>query len=447
MVRAVPAARAPGRATGPPATVRPSGASRSKTLAVLAAGFLAVHVALDLYLGLAPGSLSRLPGTQLLEISFLWLPVLFVAALFGFATGARFNLWFRFGLLFGYAGLMLGAVPLWAQGAEWARELFYLLFRFAPVPAFLFLFGHGRYRWSLSRCIGLALIFGLVWRAVYFSFDDLLVIAEGGATLPAAPVNRLYITFFLSTLWDVAYPILGLMFFLHRVPGLHVRPQWGNQLERLLAPFGAWIRRSLPVDVAWGAVFFVVNLFAAILLVYVLAQSPTGDVGDDSAVFSLITLDQVFLISIVAGVGEELVYRGLLQSGLQRLFGRGAAGTALAILVQSLPFAVVHAGYADLDHLITPWVFALFMGVVFRFFGLVPAIIVHVEIDVYAFGFSYAGIRNLPGGGVEAQNPGMLAFLSLLVIANLAAGVVFLVLELLKWWEGRRRALATLARA
>lgn len=401
--------------------------------------------------------LTRVPTFRLLEIFTLWAPVLFLAAILGFGLPKPLSPLFRVGLLGGYAAILVALSLLSVPGDApinceenpndtpcVAQETFYLLLRFAPIPAAVFLFANGRHHWSVSRCLGFTLLFFALWRAVYFSFPDLLVIAAGGAVLGPTPTEEWYRSFFLKVLWDVLYPVLGLLFFFHRVPGIHRRPAWGRELESVLRPLDAWVRRSVFADAAWGALFFSVNLAATIFVVQLLQQSPTADVGDDSRVYELLTLDQVFILAIVAGVGEELVYRGILQGGLHRLLGSGVLRSSLVILVQSVVFAIVHSGYADLDHLILPLLFGLAAGFLYRVFGILTVIVIHIEIDVFAFGAAYAKINEATG---TAENPAMLVFLSLLFLVNLAVGIIALILAAIRWWEGGRRTLAVLVRA
>lgn len=386
-------------------------------------------------------------GTRFIELLFYdnahpWFPILFLAALFGFGLQSAVPGWIRFAVLGAYAGTMIALVPLAFGGSQTAEDVFFLLMLFSPVPGLFFLFANGRHQWSLLRCTGFALIFAMLWRSIYLSFPDLLVIASGGAVTPPAATSALYRQFFVSVVWDFVYPILGLMFFLHRVPGIHVPLHWGRQLEGLLRPFGAWVRRSWAADVAWGSVLFIVDLIAAVILATILAAGATGDVGDDSAVFNLITVDQVFIIAIIAGVGEELLFRGILQSGLHRLVGTNFLATSIVVLIQAVAFAIVHSGYADLDHVIVPFAFGIFAGYVFRYFGIIPVIMIHVQIDIFAFGASYFNVRQ----GTE-EGTIMAGFLALLFIANIAFGLLYFFLWLIDWWEGRRKALAVLVRS
>lgn len=431
----------------PPPAPPPYRRHRILGLVAVLGGALLLQLIIELALGMR--GLVRyidggIPGTRLLEILFLelWFPIVFLAALFGFGLRTVVPAWIRFLTLGLYSAAMIALVYPAAQGSQVAEDTFYLLMLFAPIPTLFFLFANGRHQWSLTRCAGFALIFAMLWRSIFLSFPDLLVIASGGAVSPPAPTSALYRQFFVSVMWDVVYPVLGLMFFLHRIPGVHVPLAWGRHLENLLRPFGAWVRQSWGTDVAWGAALFVVDLAAVILLAWFLESGSTGDIGDDSAVFNLITLDQVFIIAIIAGVGEELVFRGILQSGLHRLLGTGLVGSSLAVLIQAVPFAIVHSGYADLDHVIVPFAFGIFIGYVFRYVGIIPAILIHTQVDIFAFGIEYSNVRS---GSVDGDL--VLGFLFLLFIANVAFATVYFTIRTITWWEGRRKALAALVRS
>ncbi|HEX9815454.1 MAG TPA: hypothetical protein VGB18_00625, partial [Candidatus Thermoplasmatota archaeon] len=91
---------------------------------------------------------------------------------------------------------------------------------------------------------------------------------------------------------------------------------------------------------------------------------------------------------------------------------------------------------------IVPFAFGLFVGYVFRYFGIIPAIMIHVQIDIFAFGASYFTVREGTQEGAL-----MAGFLGLLFIANIAFGATFFFLSVLNWWEGRRKALAVLVRS
>jgi len=57
--------------------------------------------------------------------------------------------------------------------------------------------------------------------------------------------------------------------------------------------------------------------------------------------FARTPLLELALISAAAGLGEEMLFRGLLQDGLARAIG-GSAGVPIALVVASVAFGVAH---------------------------------------------------------------------------------------------------------
>lgn len=57
--------------------------------------------------------------------------------------------------------------------------------------------------------------------------------------------------------------------------------------------------------------------------------------------FSEATAPQLAAISLIAGMGEELLFRGLVQGGVARLVG-GPAGVVVAVILASVLFGVCH---------------------------------------------------------------------------------------------------------
>lgn len=435
-----------------PVEDRPGPREQAIALTLLLAVFLLLHLLWEQFAIRGPGTLFGYEDTWLLERFLLWWPILFVAAYVGLCLPRPVAASIRWGVLLGYVALLiLTILPSYSPpatnpgcGAHWAKieclpdVAFPMLLRFAPIPTMLFLFSGTARRWSASRAAGLGLMFFSLWRSLYGSVPDLLVIAGGGGMRSAVPAVQWYYEFFIDYFWHLVYPLLGLLLFFHRIPGLHTRFRWGENLSTMLRPFGAWIRRSVTVDLAWGCALFIVVLVAYIVLLLLLAGGPTEGVGDDSAVFTRILFDQVFLLAIIAGVGEELVFRGILQGTLHRILGPGFWNAAAAVTIQGLAFGAVHAGYQDLDHLLFPLLFGIFIGAVYRLFGILAAILVHVEIDVLAFAQSYWTQGTESAGAIV---------LGLLVWTMLVVNIVFpLLVGLLYLFrrrdERRNRAIA-----
>ena len=92
---------------------------------------------------------------------------------------------------------------------------------------------------------------------------------------------------------------------------------------------------------------------------------------------------QVTLLAVAAGVGEEVLFRGWLQTFLPHFGGHSPAATAFAIFASAAVFGGLHA--------VTPLYFVLatgvgiYLGVLYLLSGhLVSAIVCHAVYDLFA---------------------------------------------------------------
>lgn len=103
-----------------------------------------------------------------------------------------------------------------------------------------------------------------------------------------------------------------------------------------------------------------------------------------------LSLSQLLLIAALAGLGEELLFRGLMQIGLSEFlryqgFGSDGLATALAIiLLISLLFGLAHA--ATWTYFVLALLISVYLGFVFWWTGnlLVP-ILIHALYDFGVF--------------------------------------------------------------
>lgn len=86
----------------------------------------------------------------------------------------------------------------------------------------------------------------------------------------------------------------------------------------------------------------------------------------------------VLVVAALAGIGEELLFRGVLQAGLA-----GALGPAAGLLLASLAFGLAHA--LSRAYFLLAIAMGLYLGLLFQLSGsvLLPAI-VHAVYDVVA---------------------------------------------------------------
>ncbi len=91
-----------------------------------------------------------------------------------------------------------------------------------------------------------------------------------------------------------------------------------------------------------------------------------------------LSFGQIILISFCAGVGEELLFRGALQSWLQELIGFYSA-----VVISSLIFAILHA--MTLYYFLITFFISLCFGVLFHYSqSMLLLITIHTVYDVIA---------------------------------------------------------------
>jgi len=123
----------------------------------------------------------------------------------------------------------------------------------------------------------------------------------------------------------------------------------------------------------WGFWVLVICLAAAVIL-YVSSFSTTLQDYYRQDDFNLLVY---FLTSCVSLFAWEFIYRGFLLFGLREKFREGS------ILVQMIPFALLHLGKPELETVSTIFTGILFGYVAYRGKSFWPAFIIHLFINVF----------------------------------------------------------------
>jgi membrane protease YdiL (CAAX protease family) len=84
-----------------------------------------------------------------------------------------------------------------------------------------------------------------------------------------------------------------------------------------------------------------------------------------------------FLTSSVSLAASEFMYRGFLIFGLRDKFKEGS------ILIQTIPFVLLHLGKPELETISTLFTGVLFGWVVYRGNSFWPAFIIHLFINIF----------------------------------------------------------------
>lgn len=93
--------------------------------------------------------------------------------------------------------------------------------------------------------------------------------------------------------------------------------------------------------------------------------------------FAKVSTGQVLLISTLAGVGEEMAFRWVLQGGLGPVIG-----DVQALVVVSLVFGAVH--WLNATYFVLATFMGLFLGWLYLEVGLLAAIVCHAIYDAIA---------------------------------------------------------------
>lgn len=155
----------------------------------------------------------------------------------------------------------------------------------------------------------------------------------------------------------------------------------GVILSTISAPW-EWLGRygwlAAPIGVAMGLLIY--------LLAYLLFCSPTMKTRSMHSLlvtlhqlFRNFTWVQIFVVSALAGIGEELLIRGVLQTFLV-----GSLGSFLGIIGASLIFGLLH--FMTKTYVVFTLALGLLFGIIFHYSNSMVVVMVgHAVYDVIAF--------------------------------------------------------------
>ncbi|MFN3513716.1 MAG: CPBP family intramembrane glutamic endopeptidase [Phenylobacterium sp.] len=160
-----------------------------------------------------------------------------------------------------------------------------------------------------------------------------------------------------------------------------------------LSPPTSWLRTA---GLVVGG-YLAVGLLATVLIGLVFPR--LGLRADAAASFGALRGDPweyAYWIAIAwtsAAIGEELLFRGFVQSRLQRIVGHGRLATGVAVIGQAALFGLGHA-YQGLGGVLLTGVTGLVLGIVYvagrR--NLAPCILLHGLIDTVSLTALFLGV-------------------------------------------------------
>jgi membrane protease YdiL (CAAX protease family) len=236
------------------------------------------------------------------------------------------------------------------------------------------------------QALGIGIMMVPVWDTLWGILESFGPLLQGGQVLRPYTRHQLSGLYTYKFLADLGY--LGFGFLLYACGGTW-RGFWSQTprtLARKLVEAGLPMGTKLDGRGEGASAFAGLLLFPVLLTLTVGANLVLGGIdalrqSDETSLFANMTPYHAITISLAAGFGEELVYRGLVQTGLSRRMP-----VYVAIVLQALFFGFAHSGYGTWIHVLMPTLFGLAAGLVAYWFGLWAAIALHVLVDVIAFG-------------------------------------------------------------
>ncbi|WP_226648054.1 CPBP family intramembrane glutamic endopeptidase [Microbulbifer variabilis] len=141
------------------------------------------------------------------------------------------------------------------------------------------------------------------------------------------------------------------------------------------------VDRAILSSVAWGILGALLSFAAVVALSRFhnrVGRTLRWYCGQLAPIFSKMPLVQLVILSIAAGVCEELLFRGFLQTWLSQL-----SSPLLGLLGASLVFALLH--WASLIYVLLIFVFGLILGFAYQISGSLLGVIVwHAVYDFFA---------------------------------------------------------------
>jgi membrane protease YdiL (CAAX protease family) len=242
------------------------------------------------------------------------------------------------------------------------------LIGFAPLLVF-------RKRWTWVQCVGLALLASPFVRFLIGIYLTIVPLFTQFTVLQPISRAALWSGVQATLFQDLVVPAVGL-WLMHQGRVDEALDEHG------LAPKASWRRDAL----RGLALFFAIAI--AYVVAYFVSKGPLAALsynGDESQYWRNITIPLILLVSGAAGVTEELLFRGVLLSWLSKRIPWLAAA-----LLQAVFFGLVHAGYGTFTHVVGPFVFGLGMAWVARVLGVLPAALLHAEVNVMFFALEVA---------------------------------------------------------
>lgn len=252
------------------------------------------------------------------------------------------------------------------------------MFYAVPWAIALLIAGVAAPRIGFLRGLGLGLMTVPLTDTLMGIIDSFGPLLQGGFILRAYTTTQLSRIYSYKLLSDLGYLGAGFLLF---AGGSRLFDETPRTLAAKMASLGFPMgHRSEGASAFIGILGFPLLLLGTLGVGIATAGFQSLRQSDETSVFANMTVYHAVLISLAAAFGEELVYRGFLQTILGRRMPMVAA-----VLLQAIFFGFAHSGYATWIHVLMPTLFGIAAGLVAWRFGIWAAIVLHAVVDLFAF--------------------------------------------------------------
>ena len=225
------------------------------------------------------------------------------------------------------------------------------------------------------KAIGWGVMSIPLWFTTAGILDSISTLADPNSQLTAISKESLNRLWSQKVLRDIGY--VGAGFLVWSSGG-----KWRDIISRPLHLVASKFPDKVPLRTSIIATAIIFPVFMFLTLLGDAGTSGLDSLrnGDESLVWANLTPFLAIMVSLSAGFGEEIVYRGVLLRGLQNRMP-----VVAAILLQGVFFGFAHAGYGTWIHVIGPALFGVVAAIMALRWGLWSAILLHVLTDLFVF--------------------------------------------------------------
>ncbi|MBW3584120.1 MAG: CPBP family intramembrane metalloprotease [Euryarchaeota archaeon] len=251
--------------------------------------------------------------------------------------------------------------------------------------------------WGWPRLLGVALVLWPFVQTAHSVFLDIAFVIDPTSRLDPVPPEVFWIVIERRLWQHVLLPLFGLYLAFGHHERAFGRVSIGRRVVRTLSAVDVWPRRGWLRDTMHGLWLFVAVFIGYLLMAWALSPITRRlENGDESQAFAEVGPLLAVALAFTAGITEEILFRGILQTRLAKVMP-----VAIAVVLQGVFFGLAHSGYGTWAHILLPLLLGTALGAIALWSGVWPLIIVHIGIDLVLF-LATAADNGTPWAGVLA---------------------------------------------